>query len=285
MPAAYTHKRFGEAVRGALPRDAFFEPYAQEAAFYLGLHGPDPLFYYHPLRENAVSAVGYRLHEARAADFFVAARDIWRKRGRLAADTAFLYGFICHFALDSACHAEVAAQMRATGLSHTEVESGFDPLILFRRMIAHSSEDVGMADSSVLQFIVSAMNAYEKIGMPEGELTLAHAIIYICTAPKSNRVYLAKEAAKKAIETIGDDYVPLHLRNTDFSTSDKSDKPYLYPHDFGGYVTQQDLPDGVAGKKFYRPGDNGKEKQIKEFMAYVKQRESEASEKGVDNKK
>lgn len=165
------------------------------------------------------------------------------------------------------------------------VESGFDPLILFRRMIAHSSEDVGMADSSVLQFIVSAMNAYEKIGMPEGELTLAHAIIYICTAPKSNRVYLAKEAAKKAIETIGDDYVPLHLRNTDFSTSDKSDKPYLYPHDFGGYVTQQYLPDGVAGKKFYRPGDNGKEKQIKEFMAYVKQRESEASEKGVDNKK
>lgn len=165
------------------------------------------------------------------------------------------------------------------------VESGFDPLILFRRMIAHSSEDVGMADSSVLQFIVSAMNAYEKIGMPEGELTLAHAIIYICTAPKSNRVYLAKEAAKKAIETIGDDYVPLHLRNTDFSTSDKSDKPYLYPHDFGGYVTQQYLPDGVAGKKFYRPGDNGKEKQIKEFMAYVKQRESEASEKDVDNKK
>ncbi len=165
------------------------------------------------------------------------------------------------------------------------VESGFDPLILFRRMIAHSSEDVGMADSSVLQFIVSAMNAYEKIGMPEGELTLAHAIIYICTAPKSNRVYLAKEAAKKAIETIGDDYVPLHLRNTDFSTSDKSDKPYLYPHDFGGYVTQQYLPDGVAGKKFYRPGDNGKEKQIKEFMAYVKQRESEAAEKGGDNKK
>ena len=165
------------------------------------------------------------------------------------------------------------------------VESGFDPLILFRRMIAHSSEDVGMADSSVLQFIVSAMNAYEKIGMPEGELTLAHAIIYICTAPKSNRVYLAKEAAKKAIETIGDDYVPLHLRNTDFSTSDKSDKPYLYPHDFGGYVTQQYLPDGVAGKKFYRPGDNGKEKQIKEFMAYVKQRESEAAERDGDNKK
>lgn len=130
MPAAYTHKRFGEAVRGALPRDAFFEPYAQEAAFYLGLHGPDPLFYYHPLRENVVSAVGYRLHEARAADFFVAARDIWRKRGRLAADTAFLYGFICHFALDSACHAEVAAQMRATGLSHTEVESGFDRILL-----------------------------------------------------------------------------------------------------------------------------------------------------------
>ncbi len=149
------------------------------------------------------------------------------------------------------------------------VASGFDPLILFRRMIAHSSEDVGMADSSVLQFVVAAMNAYEKIGMPEGELTLAHAIIYVCTAPKSNRVYLAKEAAKKALAEIGDDYVPLHLRNTDYSTSDKSDKPYLYPHDYGGYVEQQYLPDAIVGCKFYKPSNNGKEREIKEFLDYI----------------
>lgn len=147
--------------------------------------------------------------------------------------------------------------------------AGFDPLILFRRMIAHASEDVGMADSSVLQFVISAMTAYEKIGMPEGELTLAHAIIYLCTAPKSNKVYLAKEAAKKAVENEKDDFVPLHLRNTDFSTSDKADKPYLYPHDYGGYVNQQYLPDGIKDKKFYYPTENGKEKDVKAFMSEV----------------
>ena len=155
--------------------------------------------------------------------------------------------------------------------------AGFDPLILFRRMIAHASEDVGMADSSVLQFVTSAMTAYEKIGMPEGELTLAHAIIYLCTAPKSNKVYLAKEAARRAAENEKDDFVPLHLRNTDFSTSDKSDKPYLYPHDFGGYVEQQYLPDGIKNEKFYFPSDNGKEKDIKDFLAYIEKRKDEVS--------
>lgn len=149
------------------------------------------------------------------------------------------------------------------------IAAGFDPLILFRRMIAHASEDVGMADSSVLQFVTAAMTAYEKIGMPEGELTLAHAIVYLCTAPKSNRVYLAKEAAKRAVENEKDDFVPLHLRNTDFSTSDKADKPYLYPHDFGGYVEQDYLPDGLKGEKFYHPSENGKEKDVKRFLEEI----------------
>jgi putative ATPase len=150
------------------------------------------------------------------------------------------------------------------------VGSGLDPLILFRRMIAHSSEDVGMANPNCLTFVTQAMNAYEKIGMPEGELTLAHAIIYVCTSPKSNRVYLAKEAAKKAVEDVGDDYVPLHLRNTDFSTMDKSDVPYIYPHDFGGYARQQYLPDLVKDEVFYSPTSNGYEKEIRDFIEYVK---------------
>ena len=144
-------------------------------------------------------------------------------------------------------------------------------------MIAHASEDVGMADSSVLQFVTSAMTAYEKIGMPEGELTLAHAIIYLCTAPKSNKVYLAKEAAKCAAENEKDDFVPLHLRNTDFSTGDKSDKPYLYPHDFGGYVRQQYLPDGIKNKKFYYPSENGNEKDVKDFLAYIEEKKKETN--------
>lgn len=150
------------------------------------------------------------------------------------------------------------------------VNSGVDPLVIFRRMIAHASEDVGMANPQALQFVVSAMTGYEKIGMPEGALSLAHAIIMICTSPKSNAVYLAMEKAQSAVEEVGDDYVPLHLRNTQYSSLDKSEKPYLYPHSFGGYVAQQYLPDKVKDRVFYEPTSNGYEQTIQEFLKMVK---------------
>lgn len=150
------------------------------------------------------------------------------------------------------------------------VDSGLDPLIIFRRLIAHSSEDVGMANPNALQFVVSAMTAYEKVGYPEGNLSLAHAIIYVCTSPKSNRVYMAMEGAMNAVREIGDSYVPLHLRNTQYSSLDKAETPYLYPHSFGGYVKQQYLPDKAKDCVFYEPSENGEEKKIKEFMQYVK---------------
>lgn len=153
------------------------------------------------------------------------------------------------------------------------VESGLDPLIIFRRLIAHASEDVGMANPNALQFVVSAMQAYEKVGYPEGNLSLAHAIVYVCTSPKSNRVYMAMHSAIDAVKEIGDDYVPLHLRNTQYSSLDKSDKPYLYPHDFGGYVKQQYLPEKAKDCVFYTPSENGQEKQIKEFLDFVKKQE------------
>ena len=100
-------------------------------------------------------------------------------------------------------------------------------------------------------------------------LALSHAIIYVCTAPKSNSVVIAMNEAQSAVKERGASYVPLHLRNTDYSTLDKSDKPYIYPHDFGGYARQQYLPDELVGTKFYRPSENGKEKEVKEFMAYI----------------
>lgn len=149
------------------------------------------------------------------------------------------------------------------------IASGLDPLIIFRRTIAHASEDVGLADSNALIVAVNAMTAYEKLGPPEGFLALSHAIIYVCTAPKSNSVVIAMNEAQSAVKERGASYVPLHLRNTDYSTLDKSDKPYIYPHDFGGYARQQYLPDELVGTKFYRPSENGKEKEVKEFMAYI----------------
>lgn len=150
------------------------------------------------------------------------------------------------------------------------IASGLDPLIIFRRMIAHSSEDVGLANNQALILTVSAMTAYEKTGPPEGFLPLAHAIINICTSPKSNSVVMAMEAAQRAAEENGAYFVPLHLRNTDFSTLDKSEVPYIYPHSLGGYAKQQYLPDELVGAKFYEPSENGDERKIKEFLAFVK---------------
>lgn len=150
------------------------------------------------------------------------------------------------------------------------IASGLDPLIIFRRMIAHSSEDVGLANNEALILTVSAMTAYEKTGPPEGFLPLAHAIINICSSPKSNSVVKAMDSARQAVEENGAYYVPLHLRNTDFSTLDKSEVPYIYPHSLGGYAKQQYLPDELVGTKFYEPSENGNEKKIKEFLEWIK---------------
>ena len=146
------------------------------------------------------------------------------------------------------------------------IESGLDPLIIFRRLIAHASEDVGMANSQALVVAVSALTAYKDMGAPEGFISLTHAIICVCTSPKSNSVVVARDNAQDAVKTNGDYYVPLHLRNTDFSTADKAEIPYLYPHNFGGYVKQQYLPDSLDGVKFYYPSENGDERAVKEFL-------------------
>ena len=150
------------------------------------------------------------------------------------------------------------------------IASGLDPLIIFRRLIAHSSEDVGLANNQALILSVSAMTAYEKMGPPEGFLPLAHAIINVCVSPKSNSVVCALDEARRVAEENGAYYVPLHLRNTDFSSLEKSEVPYIYPHSFGGYAQQQYLPDELVGVKFYEPSNNGDEKKVKEFIEYIK---------------
>ncbi len=129
MPATYAHKKFGTDV-GALLGEQFPEIKAHAEAFALGLHGPDPLFYYKPLKKNAVKEKGDALHEARAADFFTAARPVYLARGSRAADRAYLSGFACHFCLDSVCHGEVARQMELTGMTHVGVEAAFERILL-----------------------------------------------------------------------------------------------------------------------------------------------------------
>ena len=139
--------------------------------------------------------------------------------------------------------------------------SGYDPLIIARRLIAHASEDVGMADSNALLLAISALTACEKLGLPECELALSHAIIYICEAEKSNSVYMAMSRAKADVQKHNDASVPNHLKNHPSGYDDKTGK-YKYPHDFGGYVKQQYLPEVVKNAIYYIPSENGREKNM-----------------------
>ena len=149
------------------------------------------------------------------------------------------------------------------------IEGGCDPMIVLRRLVVHSSEDVGMADPNALVVATSAMYAFEKIGYPEGLIPLSTAIIYVCEAPKSNTTVLAMNAAKRdATEIRDDDGVPAYLKDNTFGDKDTKaqSKKYKYPHDYAeGYVEQQYLPDKLKDKIYYTPTDYGFEKTVKEI--------------------
>ncbi len=145
------------------------------------------------------------------------------------------------------------------------LEGGCDPMIVARRLVVHSAEDVGMADPRALQIATSAMYALERIGYPEARIPLSEAIIYVCEAEKSNSVVNAMYAAVKDARETRDDTIPAYLKDNSFgSKEDKAQsRAYKYPHDFGGYVEQQYLPDSLKDKIYYTPGDNGYENEVK----------------------
>lgn len=140
------------------------------------------------------------------------------------------------------------------------IKAGCDPLLIARRLIAHASEDVGLANSQALVVAVSALTALQNMGIPEGLIPLTHAIIYVCMSPKSNSVVMAMNGAKADVETTYNDSVPAHLKNTNYSGEKRA--KYKYPHDYGGYVDQQYLPDEIKDHVYYTPSQNGAEKSI-----------------------
>lgn len=160
------------------------------------------------------------------------------------------------------------------------IESGVDPIVVLRRLIAHTSEDVGLANSNALVVAVSALTAYQNLGIPEGLIPLTHAIICTATSPKSNAVVKARDSAINAVKSTATDPVPDHLKNYNFLNEKRA--KYKYPHDFGGYVKQQYLPDSLAGTKFYNPTDNGNERKIAEFMNAVQELLKEDAKKSKD---
>ena len=149
------------------------------------------------------------------------------------------------------------------------IEGGCDPMTVARRLVIHSSEDVGMADPQALVVAASAMYALEKTGYPEGLIPLSNAIVYVCEAPKSNAACAAYHAAMQdAREVRDDDGVPPYLKDNTFGdakTKAQSAK-YKYPHNYAeGYVEQQYLPDKLKDKVYYIPKDIGFEKKVMEI--------------------
>ena len=154
------------------------------------------------------------------------------------------------------------------------LEGGDDPKFLFRRLIIFAAEDVSNADPRALPLTVAAAEGFERVGMPEGQLLLAHAVTFLATCPKSNRSYVGLKAALAAVRAHGSLEVPVHLRNapTGLMANLGYGQGYQYPHNYGGYVDAQYLPDALAGARFYDPTPNGYEARIAEWLAQVRKK-------------
>lgn len=149
------------------------------------------------------------------------------------------------------------------------LEAGEDPLYVARRMVRFASEDVGNADPRALSVAMAAMQAFHFLGLPEGELALAQATVYLATAPKSNSLYTGYGRVKDSIRKTGTLPVPLHIRNapTRLMKDLGYGEDYKYAHDYeDAYVPQDYLPDTLTGQTYYSPTDRGYEKIIKQRL-------------------
>jgi putative ATPase len=145
------------------------------------------------------------------------------------------------------------------------IEAGEDPLYIARRLVRFASEDVGMADPQALLVAMAAQQAVHFVGLPEGNLALAEAAVYLATAPKSNSLYQAYSLVQEDIKHGPNEPVPLHLRNpvTEMMRKMGYGKDYLYAHNYPGHFVEQCyLPPSLEGKRYYNPSDQGHEKEI-----------------------
>ena len=148
--------------------------------------------------------------------------------------------------------------------------AGIDPRIIVRRVIAHASEDVGLANPMAMLQAVAAAQALETIGMPEAKLPISQAIIAVCESPKSNSVVMAIDRAMADAEKGGFQSVPVHLRDTHYKGAEKlgSGEGYQYPHEFHGHwIPQQYAPLEARGMPYYVPSEQGFENEIRKIRA------------------
>jgi putative ATPase len=161
------------------------------------------------------------------------------------------------------------------------LEAGEDPLYVARRVVRMAVEDIGLADPNALSLCMAARDAVDFIGMPEGNLALAQAVVYLSVAAKSNALYIAYGSVQGDVEATAAEPVPLHLRNapTRLMKGLGYGKGYQYAHDLESKVADmQCLPDNLRGRVYYQPTNEGIEKRIRERMEEIKRQRSQASQ-------
>ena len=158
------------------------------------------------------------------------------------------------------------------------LEAGEDPLFIARRMVIFASEDIGNADPSAVQVAVAVKDAFHFVGMPEGWIPLSQGVTYLASAPKSNASYKAYLSALEDVKEKGALGVPLHIRNapTPLMKDLGYGKGYKYPHNHGDHIEQPYLPEELQGKEYYKPTENGFDKEIKERLAGYKAKRKRA---------
>ncbi|HLH06081.1 MAG TPA: replication-associated recombination protein A [Terriglobales bacterium] len=160
------------------------------------------------------------------------------------------------------------------------LEAGEDPLYIARRVVRMSVEDIGLADPNALSLCMAARDAVDFIGMPEGNLALAQAVVYLALAPKSNALYTAYGSVQRDVEETAQDAVPLHLRNAPTSLMKQLgySSGYQYAHDVEGKVADmQCLPDRLKKRHYYHPTNEGVEKRIRERMEEIRRKREKAA--------
>ena len=177
-----------------------------------------------------------------------------------------------HYNLISALHKSLRGSDPDAALYYLArmLTAGEEPLYVLRRLVRFASEDIGLADSNALVVTLAAKDSYDFLGSPEGELAIAHACLYLATAPKSNAAYVAQKAAWRSAKETGSLVPPANILNapTKLMKTLGYGKDYAYDHDTdGGFSGADYWPEGMAAATFYRPTDRGHEKRIAERLA------------------
>ena len=248
MPATYAHYRFGQEVRKDLPEKEkkIVEEFPE--LFMIGLHGPDIFFYYKPFSKNRVRQIGHEMHKRAGEAFFAPAAEVVREHGGNHAYLSYLYGFICHFSLDVACHGYIDEKIAKSGISHTEIEAEFDRMLMVKdghdpiRYKPTGHIVPSLENAEIIQTFFEDADSTQVLGTLKGMVTYLNLLV----APSKGKRFLINTILK-----LTGNYKELHglminyLANPDCADSTKElfkrygeakDMALLLIHEYGGFL-------------------------------------------------